>query len=130
MTFDRWAWWPLYVPIVILIVLTLIVTPRVNRLATTRVTIARLGDRIREYHRLHGRLPERLGDLRSSQKDDIATKDAWGREIAYSVRQDSTYTLVSLGEDGEPGGTEEDSDTVETFTIQSHGQPADKREPK
>lgn len=69
------------------------------------------------YRADHGELPERLIDLiddgegrRYLKGYHEAPEDVFGRPYLYEVRPDGTYSIWTLGDDGEPGGRGEDAD--------------------
>ena len=65
-----------------------------------------LHDRIGEYQQSHGAPPLLLTDLEPAPDADTLT-DPWGNAYVYVASPDGTYTLRSMGEDGQ-NGTEDD----------------------
>lgn len=47
--------------------------------------------------------------------------DAWGRSLLYTRVDSNHFTIVSYGQDGEPGGEGEDRDLVAELYIPSTG---------
>lgn len=85
--------------------------------AMTRTRIRLMEHRVREYAAKYHRLPASLTDLPELEENrDSSTSDGWGRPIEYVVK-DRTATLLSLGEDGQLGGTGEASDIQIIFTV-------------
>ena len=100
-----------------LIVMVLAFVDWIPPVALTRGRIHMLEIRIREYHAVHNRLPSTIVDLQIMEKNrDSELKDEWGRPIRYTVKGD-TVALVSLGRDGQLGGTGEDSDIQLAFNV-------------
>jgi hypothetical protein len=72
---------------------------------------------LKEYGARNGSYPENvvwkqsLVQLTGAEQQEDMFFDAWGREIRYSRSEDGrSFTLSSLGKDGEPGGTDENRD--------------------
>jgi len=91
-----------------------IATPRSN----TRAAIGSIMyHRIPEYLKQHHQLPDRLADIPTVESYNDCLTDGWGRDIMYFKNSDGTYTLLSYGKDGKPGGTGENADIQETFNV-------------
>jgi hypothetical protein len=45
------------------------------------------------------------------------TTDGWNHPLIYAVFGDDTFTLISRGRDGVPGGTGDDEDVVRRFRV-------------
>ncbi len=81
----------------------------------TQRAFAFLSEAIATYEEQNGRFPESLDDL-----DDRAPVEDWRRSIKYDgwerpieyVVEGGSYTLRSLGRDGEPGGVGLDCDLI------------------
>lgn len=63
----------------------------------TRKKFTQIAQAIAEHRRGQGSLPQNLNDL------PVSSIDSWSRQIRY-VRRGGSYYLLSLGEDGKPGG--------------------------
>jgi hypothetical protein len=68
-------------------------------LTVTRMRITEM--RIRDYWRIHGRLPQSLDELRPLKKRDNETTDGWGRPIEYVTTPPAKVSLSSEGGDHE-----------------------------
>jgi hypothetical protein len=102
---------------VILAVVTLANVETVPPRALTRTRMIVIEKRIRDYAAMHHRLPESLSDLPKPPKNrDDSLVDGWGRAIQYT-KAGRTVTLLSFGEDGRPGGRNEDADVSAKFTV-------------
>lgn len=103
--------------IAILILALWLFTEKIPANVMTRNRISMTEYRIHEYAATHHRLPSSLSDLPPLEKNrDSSVADGWGRPIQYTAK-DMTVTLLSLGKDGQPGGTGEDADIQVTFTV-------------
>lgn len=84
----------------------------------TKVFIGTLKEKIYLFKAEHNRYPERLDDLfqrpgyidprawPASGYHDEPPRDLWGRDFTYRVPgPPSPFEIVSLGSDGQPGGT-------------------------
>jgi len=66
---------------------------------TTRMNMGTLERAIDLYIAQNGRVPERLGDLRTLGPSAYQDTDAWGTTLKYEKISDSGYRLVSAGAD-------------------------------
>lgn len=66
---------------------------------------------IEQFRQEEGRLPATLTELNGSD-DTSEMLDHWGRPYHYVPRDDGTFELMSLGEDGAVGGVLWDRDLV------------------
>jgi len=90
---------------------------RIPPRALTRTRMAVIRQRIYEYYAKSGKLPATLADLpEGPPQRDSSLQDGWGRPIQYAV-EDKAVTLLSLGKDGRPGGTDDDSDIETEFVV-------------
>ena len=64
---------------------------------------------IRQYYADTDKLPPSLGELIPTYMEK-SPADAWKRPIIFSLAADGSVTLLSLGEDGTPGGKGINSD--------------------
>ena len=97
--------------------LVLLLADRVPPVAMTRSLIDVTEQRIRDYAGTYHRLPAVLSDLPKLQANrNSELTDGWGRLLRYTVTG-QTVTLLSLGEDGRPGGDGEDADIEVTFSV-------------
>ena len=71
--------------------------------------------RILQYAQTNDRLPQDLIALPEMPGFDTTTNDAWGYPIQYSIGEDGSVTLTSLGSDGKPGGSGDAADLVHRF---------------
>ena len=71
---------------------------------------------IRKHKKIHNRLPEELGILPKFEGYDDILVDWWLNEILYEVNGEKII-IKSLGEDRKPGGIGENSDIIESFSI-------------
>jgi len=85
----------------------------VTRSEATHGVMSALLYSIHQYAVAEGKLPASLEDLRAVGEGRF--KDAWGHSLHYEVTADGVMTLMSLGRDGKPGGTGDDSDIVLTY---------------
>ena len=82
--------------------------------------------RIIKYLRVQGRLPDSLSQLAEMPGYDNSICDAWGRALIYKILPNGDVSLTSLGRDGKPGGSAEDTDMTGIFTpLTADGRPAD-----
>lgn len=109
-----------------------------DRPQATKDVMTFLGTLIERYRTDEGEYPDNLDQL----KEKIAhidtrlvsilpgtKKDAWGNALAYSRATDGdSFTLLSLGEDNKPGGTDSaadiaitDGDKIEPIAVSSEG---------
>lgn len=75
-----------------------------------------LKQRIIEYAKTKGKLPDKLSDLPPLQDHVNKIDDAWGNEIILTVKG-KAVTLTSLGKDKKPGGTEDNLDVIGIFEV-------------
>jgi hypothetical protein len=87
-----------------------------DALTRTRMTVTEI--RVRDYYAAKGTVPTSLDVLpiTNAVRDNSIT-DGWGRLIQCRV-EGTKVILTSLGRDGRPGGSGEDSDIVATFSVQ------------
>jgi general secretion pathway protein G len=77
-------------------------------LTETQIKILK-GD-VELYRVDHNRFPDSLNDLVPKYRDEVP-KDGWGRAFQYRVPESrGAFDIVSLGEDGLPGGEGVDAD--------------------
>ena len=82
--------------------------------ATAQAQIRDLGTAIISYKIQFNKFPESLEDLvNNSKRNFLSSKtipmDPWGNPYVYS-KEGRSFTIVSYGEDGTPGGAEGDAD--------------------
>ena len=70
--------------------------------------------RVLQYARAHGELPRSLVDLPAIEGYDGGIRDGWRRTILFEVSS-NVVTFRSLGRDGAPGGSGDDTDIVRSF---------------
>ncbi|MCB9674191.1 MAG: type II secretion system protein GspG [Alphaproteobacteria bacterium] len=75
-----------------------------SQVDTTKMQMTRAAERVEIYSLRKGRLPDGLAAV-----FDEAPRDSWGNALLY-VRIGDGFELVSLGEDGRPGGSDNDED--------------------
>lgn len=80
----------------------------------TRADMKDIHERIAQFRLSQGRLPESLAELRGAEEhlrvdENGQVLDGWGNPFLYTPKG-STYSLVSLGRDGRPGGVGLDRD--------------------
>lgn len=84
-----------------------------------KAQVQTLAEKVQQYEMDTGSLPGSLQDLVSSSATgwlgpyakDAELKDPWNHPYVYSVPGDGQpFDLVSLGKDGQPGGTSVDAD--------------------
>lgn len=110
-------WVALFIALAILAMVILIaLADRIPPGALTRTRMDITQQRILAYVAAHRRLPASLLELPKVQGRDSEISDGWGRPIRYAVNG-RTVTLSSLGKDGLPGGTGENSDVDLTFAV-------------
>ncbi|NOZ72788.1 MAG: hypothetical protein GXP38_12905 [Chloroflexi bacterium] len=101
----------------VLIVMVLVCTENIPPKAITRTRISITKQRVCGYFAVRHRLPAKLSDLQPLKKNrDGSFMDGWGRPIQYTVK-DMAVILLSLGKDGQLGGTGEDADIQVTFAV-------------
>ena len=83
-------------------------------LTKTRFTLIKL--RIEAYYKANHRLPSDLQQLPERPGYDNEIVDGWKRPIRYTAN-DMRVALLSLGKDGQPGGSDEDADIQITFAV-------------
>ncbi len=74
---------------------------------------------LRQHHERTGQLPGPDVGLSALEEEGLSSPpmtDPWGNPYTYAA-QDGGVELSSLGADGEPGGEEEDRDTVHRFHL-------------
>jgi hypothetical protein len=86
------------------------VSPR----SMTITRIARFRCQLTRAYMKH-KLPKSLKELPLDQ--DETTKDGWNRDLGYHFDGKDVVTIWSLGQDGLPGGENEDMDIVEMFQF-------------
>ena len=67
----------------------------------------------------HHRFPSALGELPKREGYANRLTDGWRRPLIYQVEEDNFVTLLSLGRDGQPGGTGEDADIQTTYRTKN-----------
>jgi general secretion pathway protein G len=78
-----------------------------------RLDISTVKSGLKLYRLKHKRLPTQAEGLAALVSEGILEKmpiDPWGRLYLYEGYPGGCFHLRSLGADGEPGGTDEDSD--------------------
>ncbi len=91
------------------------------RCADTTQHLEVLRSSVKEYLSLHGNWPAALIDLSlqtsnaSSVRGVVSLSDGWGRPFHYWAPTNGAGTIVSLGRDGLPGGSEFDADLKVSF---------------
>ena len=100
---------------VVLSSLVCVITP----VEMTNTAIVESFVRMRMYLAEHHQFPASLDEL--PRRDGYAnrTTDWWRRPLIYKAEQDNFITLLSLGKDGEPGGTGEDADIQRTYRTKN-----------
>ena len=66
----------------------------------TRANMQVLQKIIASYAASEGQPPASLQELRTAGMFTGSVQDAWGRDIRYERRSDSTFRLISAGKDG------------------------------
>jgi hypothetical protein len=84
----------------------------------TQTTIALTEIRIRMYWQTHGKLPSDLTNLPVLPGKDVPTKDAWGKELKYTI-QGNKVTLSSPGKSG--SDSKRNSGFTNTFDVSDNG---------
>ncbi|MHC4660271.1 MAG: type II secretion system protein GspG [Planctomycetota bacterium] len=122
----------------IVLVIVLPGKPRDNSEAFYRAAVNRIEFDFAELHaaiavyKLHmGKYPDRLANL-VIEPDDIqswkgpyliiAAKDPWGNPYDYGIvsgNENFKYVLISYGEDGRPGGEDNEKDIIELGPIKN-----------
>ncbi|TWT77451.1 Bacterial type II secretion system protein G [Posidoniimonas polymericola] len=64
------------------------------------------------YYAKHSSLPEALSTLPPVENRIFRIEDSWDRPFEYKVEAGNYAQITSLGKDGLPGGSGEDSDLV------------------
>ena len=87
--------------------------------AITSTSIIVTTRRIEAYLNEYKRLPETLDQLPpwTGDPERDASVDLWKRPLLYEVHPNGTFTIRSLGRDGLPGGTGDDTDFLERFEV-------------
>jgi hypothetical protein len=102
------------------IVLTLpLLVDRMPPRSKTETNMVILKRAILDFTHRHGRMPRDLAELSSSSEawDPRWTFDAYGNQIRYQSEANSEVSLLSLGKDGQPGGTGDDEDVIHSFKL-------------
>jgi hypothetical protein len=100
-----------------LVAMTILLAEKIPPQAMTRTVMNVTEYRIREYYDMHHKLPATLSDLPQLDKNrDSSFHDGWGHNIQYSHIGDCV-TLLSLGKDNCPGGTDDNADNQVVFEI-------------
>ena len=73
--------------------------------------------RINLYLDKNGHLPPDLTGLPVRKTHINRTTDGWGNQLLYSINQDQTVTLTSLGRDERPGGAGDDVDIFRQYRL-------------
>lgn len=84
--------------------------------AVTPTAILGTSNRIETYLNEHKELPPRLDALAESDGGKVPV-DLWKRTLVYEIGPDGSFTLGSLGRDGQPGGRGEDADQLRRFRV-------------
>jgi hypothetical protein len=71
--------------------------------------------RINFYAQTNKVIPPSLDVLPKRKGYADRTTDGWGRPLQYQVAAEGIITLTSLGRDGKPGGSGEDSDIAMSY---------------
>ncbi len=71
-----------------------------SRLALTQANLRALQNAVASYAVTEGRVPTALQEVRASGMMSAAPQDAWGRDIRYERRSESSFRLTSAGPDG------------------------------
>ncbi|MEZ4322764.1 MAG: type II secretion system protein GspG [Myxococcota bacterium] len=81
-----------------------------SQVDTTKLQMTRVAERI-EIHSLRKKLPTNGDGLRDVFGDDVP-KDSWGNDFVYVTPgpNGKPFDLISLGADGQEGGTGNDED--------------------
>lgn len=90
-----------------------------------REQIRRLEGLFKSYHRLMGRFPtqeEGFAPLVASQVLDAVPVDPWGHPYVYRMEA-RTGAVLSLGSDGQPGGTGDAADVFSGGLVAQGVQP-------
>jgi general secretion pathway protein G len=90
------------------------VIPQLNhaKVETTRGNIRTVMGALKLYYTQKGKYPdtgEGLGALVAGKQLDAAPKDAWGKELTYTL-ENGKPVITSYGADGNPGGQDDDAD--------------------
>jgi hypothetical protein len=83
----------------------------------TNTTMTVVEQRIREYDRFHGKLPDDLNNLPVFPNRGKELQDGWGRPLQYIKDGQRKFRLVSLGADDKLGGSGESADIVQVVEI-------------
>jgi hypothetical protein len=75
--------------------------------------------RIGMYLNEHGELPDDFSVLPTRDHYANSTTDGWGRPLMYAHTKNDSFTLTSLGRDGEQGGKGDDADIVEVYQVEN-----------
>ena len=113
----------------ILAVLTLVLVLFTHRIPPRTLTTTLMNDlerRIREYAEVHDMPPESLSALPHEEGRLNRFTDGWGRPVQYAVDNEN-ITLLSLGEDGQRGGSGDAADIRITFEVKAEVPQADAR---
>jgi hypothetical protein len=88
-----------------------------SAITSTRIIVT--SGRIEAYLNEYKRLPETLDQLPpwTGDPERDAPVDLWKRPLLYDVHPDGTFTIRSLGRDGQAGGTGDDTDFLERFEV-------------
>ena len=84
---------------------------------TAALDLKNLGSALKVYYSQKGRLPESsegLAALVQGRQLHAVPLDPWGHPYVYSLEGASNYVVMSYGADGQPGGTDDNEDLVES----------------
>ena len=117
LNFKRWL--PYFGGIIVFVLIVALCTPLISPVAMTNTTMFTLQQRILMYAAQHNQLPQNLDVLPAIPGKRLSVTDGWQRRIAYRVFDDNMVELLSLGEDGMPGGTETSEDITVRFSARN-----------
>jgi general secretion pathway protein G len=100
---------------------------RMAKVVKTQACLNAVETAVLQFHADLGRLPSSLQSLSTPGEEsggrgpylDPAQKldqDAWGKPLLYELTPNGGATVVSYGEDGQPGGTGADADLIMRIT--------------
>jgi hypothetical protein len=87
--------------------------------AVTHTAIQESFFRIQMHIARHRRFPASLDELPKRKGHANRTTDGWHRPLIYRIEEDNFVTLLSLGKDGQPGGTGENADIQTTYRTKN-----------
>ena len=99
----------------------------ISKIDETKTRISIIADRLANYFEANHELPDALADMaefawpsrfRGQADADLRNyKDSWGNTIQYLKDGDQSFTLVSLGSDNQPGGSNDKADVIRSFDV-------------